>query len=199
MEKRYTVVRTEGVPDWSAIDCQRVEVACWGTTYCPETTVRCAYVPGKTLYICMECREAQPLANCHEEDGTVWFDSCMEAFLAADRSGSYMNLECNSVGALRAGFGPGRHDRQRMADMAVPRPLLSCEKHDGDWTACLEVSAETLRGLWGMELVPGGKLYANFYKCGDKTEQPHFLSWSPIDLPQPNFHAPEFFGVLELL
>ncbi|MDD2936708.1 MAG: carbohydrate-binding family 9-like protein, partial [Proteiniphilum sp.] len=28
--------------------------------------------------------------------------------------------------------------------------------------------------------------------------EPHFISWSPIDLPKPNFHVPQFFGLLEL-
>ena len=34
------------------------------------------------------------------------------------------------------------------------------------------------------------------YKCGDKLQTPHFLSWAPIDLPKPKFHCPEFFGEL---
>lgn len=37
---------------------------------------------------------------------------------------------------------------------------------------------------------------ANFYKCGDKLQTPHFLSWNPINLEKPNFHCPEFFGTL---
>ena len=37
---------------------------------------------------------------------------------------------------------------------------------------------------------------ANFYKCGDRLKQQHYLSWNPIDLPRPNFHCPEFFGEL---
>ena len=42
------------------------------------------------------------------------------------------------------------------------------------------------------------KLRVNFYKCADKTKQPHYLSWQPIPLPQPNFHCPQFFGEIEL-
>ena len=38
----------------------------------------------------------------------------------------------------------------------------------------------------------------NFYKCADETMNPHFVSWSPIDLPEPNFHCPEFFGEIYL-
>ena len=40
----------------------------------------------------------------------------------------------------------------------------------------------------------GKTMRANFYKCGDLLQTPHFLSWAPIDLPQPKFHCPEFFG-----
>ena len=42
------------------------------------------------------------------------------------------------------------------------------------------------------------KLRANIYKCGDKTAHPHFLSWSPVGTPSPDFHRPEFFGELIL-
>ena len=44
----------------------------------------------------------------------------------------------------------------------------------------------------------GMTIRANFYKCGDKLQQPHFLSWNPISTPRPNFHVPQFFGTLEL-
>ena len=43
---------------------------------------------------------------------------------------------------------------------------------------------------------PGIKWKANFYKCGDKTSHPHWLTWSFVDKPNPNFHSPSFFGVL---
>ncbi|WP_350005689.1 carbohydrate-binding family 9-like protein, partial [Phocaeicola dorei] len=38
---------------------------------------------------------------------------------------------------------------------------------------------------------------ANFYKCGDELQKPHFLSWSPIKIEKPDFHRPDFFGLLE--
>ncbi|MHB1455061.1 MAG: carbohydrate-binding family 9-like protein [Saccharofermentanales bacterium] len=34
----------------------------------------------------------------------------------------------------------------------------------------------------------------NFYKCGDKTDCPHYGCWNPILLPAPDFHVPAFFG-----
>ena len=43
----------------------------------------------------------------------------------------------------------------------------------------------------------GKEIKANFYKCGDDLQTPHFLSWNPIEIEQPNFHRPDFFGTLE--
>jgi hypothetical protein len=37
---------------------------------------------------------------------------------------------------------------------------------------------------------------ANFYKCGDQTSHPHWLTWAEVDCPQPNFHLPRFFDRL---
>jgi hypothetical protein len=52
--------------------------------------------------------------------------------------------------------------------------------------------------LLGLKDVPQS-LNCNFYKCGDKCMHPHYLSWSPIGLPEPNFHCPEFFGKINLI
>ena len=41
------------------------------------------------------------------------------------------------------------------------------------------------------------EIKANFYKCGDELQTPHFLSWNPIQIEQPDFHRPDFFGTLE--
>ena len=46
---------------------------------------------------------------------------------------------------------------------------------------------------------PGVKWRANFYKCGDKTSHPHWLTWAPVDFPKPKFHLPEFFGWIEFM
>ena len=42
----------------------------------------------------------------------------------------------------------------------------------------------------------GKEMRANFYKCGDELPTPHFLSWNPIEWPEPSFHRPEQFGKL---
>lgn len=53
------------------------------------------------------------------------------------------------------------------------------------------------RHVWFFRIYLDGKtMKGNFYKCGDKLQTPHFLSWSPIGLERPMFHCPAFFGTL---
>jgi hypothetical protein len=45
-----------------------------------------------------------------------------------------------------------------------------------------------------------GKTFtANFYKCGDKLTQPHYLTWNPVGTRNPDYHQPEYFGVLKFI
>ena len=44
---------------------------------------------------------------------------------------------------------------------------------------------------------PGVVWRANFFKCADQTSHPHWLTWSLVDKPRPDFHVPKFFGVLK--
>jgi hypothetical protein len=40
------------------------------------------------------------------------------------------------------------------------------------------------------------KATGNFYKCGDMTNEPHFVTWNPVKTEKPDYHRPEFFGNL---
>lgn len=37
-----------------------------------------------------------------------------------------------------------------------------------------------------------GTLQSQFYKCGDETPEPHYLSWNNILNNEPNFHISDF-------
>jgi hypothetical protein len=40
---------------------------------------------------------------------------------------------------------------------------------------------------------------ANFYKCGDETSDPHFVTWNAIDTENPDYHRPEFFAPVKFM
>jgi hypothetical protein len=70
-------------------------------------------------------------------------------------------------------------------------------KNPGDihWelTVAIPVDVFTHHEVSSLE---GRKCEGNFYKCGDELEEPHFVSWTHIESPQPDFHLPQFFGSL---
>jgi hypothetical protein len=43
---------------------------------------------------------------------------------------------------------------------------------------------------------PGVEWKANFYKIGNETSNPHWLTWLFVNHPEPDFHKPEYFGSL---
>lgn len=71
----------------------------------------------------------------------------------------------------------------------------ACARTAGGWDVTYELPFRLLR-LFFPEFVPSGTIRGNFYKCGDLTEQEHYLAWNPVDADHPDFHRPEFFGEL---
>jgi Carbohydrate-binding family 9 len=45
----------------------------------------------------------------------------------------------------------------------------------------------------------GKTFMANFYKCGDKLPEPHYVTWNPVETPAPDFHQPGYFGLLRFM
>lgn len=166
-------------------------------------TVRVAH-DGETLYLYyMVTGEAIRAANT-EDFGKIWQDSCVEFFMQREGETIYRNFECNILGSLLS----RRHEsREKGEEQTHEMPSIFrygtiCHRYEegrqvSDWSMYLEIPKRAM-GFDAHESLSGRKIRANFYKCGDETPEPHFLSWNPIDLPKPNFHVPQFFGLLEL-
>ena len=138
-----------------------------------------------------------------EDNGRQWEDSCVEVFIQDPEDGNYYNFEINALGKVLACTGPDRHNR-------TPRPVEEMEdilrfsqveggpiEEEGIHTWRVGVIIPFYLIGIDPENLPGS-IRANFYKCGDKTAHPHYLSWSPVETLRPDFHRPEFFGELIL-
>ncbi len=140
-----------------------------------------------------------------ETDGKdVWHDSCMEFFFGpVEAEHRYINLEVNPKGTIVMGFGGGKTGRIRLEETCKPRLALSTQirEKEGLWLVRYMISFELLGELF--ELPPNEEyfreLQANFYKCGEMTEFPHYGMWSRVESEAPDFHRPEFFGRLKLV
>lgn len=140
-----------------------------------------------------------------EEDGSpVYQDSCVEFFMRKEGERRYRNFEFNCIGTCDAAVRLSRDEaspltREEMRRIirypSIKREAFGERKGIHAWSLIVVIPFE-LMGIDPDHLPE--KIYGNFYKCADNTENPHFLSWSPIDLPEPNFHCPEFFGEIYL-
>lgn len=138
-----------------------------------------------------------------EPNQPVYEDTCVEFFISLDGEKEYYNFEFNCAGTCLLGFGEDRMNRElihpdlikKISFLNVIKPATN---KDANWAWELSLSIPlTVLKYHNFSTLSGKKCRANFYKCGDKLPEPHFLTWNPIKSDSPNFHLSEFFGNLE--
>lgn len=168
--------------------------------YAPKVNFHIAH-SDKAIAVMFEVEEEHIKAVTLDNNGPVWEDSCVEFFVRNPKGEGYYNIEINCVGTALAAFRLSRTEAEHFSDDKIAQirriGSLAHEKMDntegGKWWLAEVVPF----ALLGLESAPKS-INANLYKCGDNCQKTHFLSWSPIALPKPNFHCPEFFGTIEL-
>ena len=169
--------------------------------YAPQVEFRIAHT-GDYLLLHFRVTEASVRAVAAEDNGRVWEDSCVEFFIQTDEQQPlYYNIECNCAGTLLIGHGVRgnrTHAEKAVMDSVQRWSSLGRTPFEERVGACSWELVEVIpvSALFGdtVDRLDGKVWRANFYKCGDLLQTPHFLSWNPIDLPEPCFHCPDFFG-----
>lgn len=189
--------------DAASVGFNPIDVVNWADfPYCPDVKFRVAHT-GEAILVNYRVTEASVRAVAPADQGRVWEDSCCEFFVRAEDEDEYYNFECNCVGTLLVNFGK-KGDRHHAPESVLANVKRwsslgrePFEERIGEcsWELSLVIPATSLFNH-DIKDLSGITLRGNFYKCGDLLQTPHFLSWSPIDLPQPCFHCPEFFGRL---
>ena len=134
---------------------------------------------------------------------SVWEDSCVEFFMQRKGEKTYRNFEFNVHGVLLASKHETRNSSEKFSEelmSSIKRfttitHIYKSNRQLSDWTLYVEIPKNAI-GFSQDEKLSQQTIGANFYKCGDETNEPHFISWNPIDLPKPDFHVPQFFGEL---
>ena len=171
--------------------------------YCPECNVRAAWCD-KGLAILYNVKGLDLRALAMSDNGSVWQDSCCEFFVSDPCDGTYYNFEMNCIGTLLVSKRKSREDcvhytaeklKKVKRFTSLERKQVEINDKEFSWSVGMFIPF-SLIGI-DKHHIPTS-LKANFYKCGDLTAHTHFLSWSPIDAPKPDFHRPDFFGTLEL-
>lgn len=176
----------------------------WRDLYPGElpVNVRAAH-DGEVLYLYYTIKGEAVSAQHRNDFDPVWKDSCVEFFMQRVGDIHYRNFECNILGALLAARHETRESAEQLTEEVTSIFRFATINHHylegrelSDWSLYLEIPKKAM-GFDTGESLSGHKIRANFYKCGDETPEPHYISWSPINLPNPDFHVPHFFGLLE--
>jgi hypothetical protein len=173
----------------------------------PKTEVKIAY-DGMAIYVMFRVEDRYVRAIAAEHQESVCGDSCVEFFFTpgSDVSKGYFNLEMNCGGTMLFHFNSGlkkveilKSDCDKIAKThSLPRMIDPETRESVTWTVEYAIPIDLLSRYCQVSTPKPHALWrANFYKCADNTSHPHWLTWSPVDYPKPNFHLPLSFGVLE--
>jgi hypothetical protein len=174
----------------------------------PKTEVKLAWGIDR-IWVMFRVEDRYIRAVAKRCQDSVCGDSCVEFFFmpGIDEATGYFNIEMNCGGTILFHFHPAgqkygvelatidcdsietMHSMPRIVDPEIESPSI--------WTVQYSVPISLLRKFCEVTVPrPGATWRANFYKCADKTSHPHWLTWSPVDFPTPNFHLPQSFGKL---
>lgn len=171
--------------------------------YRPLTTIAVAH-SGNFIYIDFFVRCNYLRAVNFENNSSVHQDSCVEFFVCPDGNLPYYNFEFNCIGTAHAACRQDRHSGRQLTDAQLDsiKRFPSCgtrpfQELEGlfSWNLLVAIPLELMNLRFDGSPI---EMTGNFYKCADLTDAPHFLSWSPISTPEPDFHRPEFFGRITL-
>ena len=189
------ITKTHGEPVWNELPTLPLNSILWEEDCGVRASAQICY-DDAALYLHLAAKEKAIRAEYTATLSPVHEDSCLEFFFMPDGDERYMNFEVNPNGCLHIGFGYDRKDRfvihRRDAESLFR--IRTAKTKDG-WEVYYQIPLRFLRIVYP-DYCFGGVLRANFYKCGDKTPHPHYLSWHPVTSAAPDFHRPCDFGEL---
>jgi hypothetical protein len=181
----------------------KVDTLNWkGYEYRPEVELAIAY-SDKEIFIKYYIRENYFKAEMTETNQMVCEDSCVEFFVSPEDDGIYYNIEFNGIGTCLIGSGTGRANSTRVNPEIVSKirrmtsvgnePVAE-RTRDFHWSLTFEVFFRH-----EVKELKGKTFRANFYKCGDKLTVPHYVTWNPVGTENPDYHQPQYFGMLKFI
>jgi hypothetical protein len=196
-------------PPWSGVEPLDVaNVMGDRPDFVPATSAKLAW-DNAAVYVIFHVEDQYVRAVAQKHQDSVCTDSCVEFFFCPgkDASSGYFNLEINCGGTILLNFQTvPRVDQQPLPIEAIEQIQVSRSlpatvdpeiTEPVIWTVECRLPYEILKPHLAFDSPQAGDTWlGNLYKCGDKTSNPHWLTWSAIDLPTPDFHVPDAFGTL---
>jgi hypothetical protein len=198
---RFCDVNSSFLEKWQDL---KIDTLNWDEySYKPAIGLKIAHSSNAVL-LKFDVREKYIRALETQINGKVHKDSTVEFFISLDGE-NYYNFEFSCIGTIHVGYGPGRKDRERISPEILKKiEIVSSlgnqpfEEKTGDfqWQMVIKIPIECFV-FDNLIAFDGVKATANFYKCGDETSEPHFVTWNPVKTATPDYHRPEFFAPIE--
>jgi hypothetical protein len=173
-------------------------------SYKPDVEFAIGYTENEILlkyYVTEEHFKAEKTVS----NQMVCEDSCVEFFVSPAGDGIYYNIEFNGISTCLLGAGTARENNTK-ADPEIISKIrrksslgndpLTAREGKISWTITIAIPPEIFFHH-KIQKLEGRTFRANFYKCGDKLSVPHYVTWNPVGTSKPDFHQPDYFGMLE--
>ncbi len=204
---QYSISKITGQrPDWPTISALTINQYPWYQDGTKQNTQVKLCANEETLFIQMLAQDNYSFAKQTQlNNKLICEDSCVEFFFSPSGvlGSSYVNVEVNCCGTLHIAYGAARENRQfislEVASLiqrrsSITSPVKFETEDDSQWTVEIALPFAAIEQLTG-EQVNKDKWFANFYRCGGRTE-PQYAVWHNINAPEPDYHRPEQFGEL---
>lgn len=191
---------------WDFVDGYELKNFPWDKTgYKPKVIVKMFYTE-KDFRVKFTATEKSVRAENIEINSSVYQDSCVEFFINPDykNSDDYLNFEINAIGTLLSQVGENSRKREFLSKEEINTYINITSDVNLDnilefdnfkpWNVELVISFDLIKKYFPLFKADKDKIIkCNFYKCGDKTDIPHYACLENIDYYKPSFHRPEFF------
>ena len=180
----------------------------------PETAVKLLY-DDAGLYVIFRVRYKYIRCVHANYSDPVYLDSCVEWFVQPRAEHGYFNIETNCGGAILCSYieDPTRNEDGRLRRFqtvpfelarriaifhSLPAVVDPEIVESREWRIEYFVPFSVFEHFVGtIRPVSGQTWHANFYKCGNDTSHPHWVSWSPIRAR--DFHRPQEFAPITFI
>ncbi len=207
---QYSIANTVSIkPNWQDIAALNISQYPWYKSGRKQNTQIKLCASNENLFIHIVADDKHSFAKQTQLNHMlVCEDSCVEFFFSpSGKLGSnYVNVEVNCCGTLHLAYGPDRDNRQFInldaaslisVSTSIISPVKLEKPNDQEWHVEITLPFAAIEALTG-EPVNKDKWYGNFYRCGGRVE-PQYAVWKSIDVAEPDYHRPEYFGELVFL